>query len=84
MRPAADKVFTVDRWPSCDTILEKADVNKANINLLNLAMAGSVVRTDNTDYQMLKRQCYWHSDMVMRVLEKAHIFDVKKVFLFGC
>jgi hypothetical protein len=71
-------VFTVDEWPRWDKVLEKVDIRGAGITLLDLAIAAQVVNTEDDQYKLLKRQCYWFSDMVMRVLEKAHTFNVDR------
>jgi hypothetical protein len=77
-RLAKDQISTIGRWPCGEQVLEKVDVRNANIALLDLAIAAQVVNTEDDQYKLLKRQCYWYSDMVMRVLEKAHTFNVDR------
>jgi hypothetical protein len=72
-RPPSDQVATVDGWPN-DTLLEKTDVIGFNITLYNLAMAVKRVETHDDQYKGLKRQSYWFSDMIMRVLESVYTF----------
>jgi len=76
--PAEDLVFTADLWPICDRKLESVDIRNANITLLDLAIAARTVRAHNDEYKILKGQCYWYSDMIMRVLEKACGFSVDR------
>ncbi|KAF8518129.1 hypothetical protein BU17DRAFT_66567 [Hysterangium stoloniferum] len=77
-RGADDRVFTVSGWPKGDTILERVNVKKNKITLHDLAIAAWVMRASNDDYQLLKKQCYWYSDMVIRVFEKEFSLNVDR------
>ncbi|KAF8518555.1 hypothetical protein BU17DRAFT_90905 [Hysterangium stoloniferum] len=77
-RAASDEVSTVSGWPRHDRVLEKVDVTNTNITLVHLAIAAWVVRTHNSQYRLLSMQCYWYSDMVLRVLEDAYRFRVDR------
>ncbi|KAF8514099.1 hypothetical protein BU17DRAFT_94790 [Hysterangium stoloniferum] len=77
-RPADDLIFTVGGWPSHDRVLEIADLRHANITLLDLAIVAWVVRNNDNQYRLLEKQCFWYSDMVMRVLENVYGFNVDR------
>ncbi|KAF8518849.1 hypothetical protein BU17DRAFT_66242 [Hysterangium stoloniferum] len=70
-RPALDEISTVSGWPG-DRLLEKVNVTGANITLLDLATVATVVHKNDDQYKILKKQCYWFSDMIMRVLESTY------------
>ncbi|KAF8514116.1 hypothetical protein BU17DRAFT_94819 [Hysterangium stoloniferum] len=72
-RPPSDRVTTVDGWPN-DTPLENFDVSRLNITLYSLAMAAQKVGAYDDQYKGLKRQSYWFSYMIMRVLESVYKF----------
>jgi len=76
--PAEDLVFTADLWSIFDRKLESVEVRNAHITLLDLAIAARTVSAHNDEYKILKGQCYWYSDMIMRVLEKARGFSVDR------
>ncbi|KAF8518850.1 hypothetical protein BU17DRAFT_66243 [Hysterangium stoloniferum] len=77
-RPAADLISTVGGWPSRGRVLEIAYLRHADVTLLDLAIVAWVVRNNDDQYRLLEKQCYWSSDMVMRVLEDAYGFNVDR------
>ncbi|KAF8518853.1 hypothetical protein BU17DRAFT_66246 [Hysterangium stoloniferum] len=76
LRPATDEVSTVGGWPNHDRVLEIAQLRHATITLL--AVVVWVVCNNGDQYQLLKKQCYWYSDIVMRVFENTYGFDVNR------
>ncbi|KAF8514100.1 hypothetical protein BU17DRAFT_68516 [Hysterangium stoloniferum] len=71
--PASDEMSSEGGWPN-GQVLEKANVSKANITLIDLAAVGSVVRSNDDQYRGLNRQSHWFSDTIMRVLELTYGF----------
>ncbi|KAF8524257.1 hypothetical protein BU17DRAFT_84830 [Hysterangium stoloniferum] len=74
-RPALDCVSMVSEFPSCETIVEEVDVGKYKINLLDIAQAAWVVRSNNQQYNIFNTQCYWFAGTIMELLKKAFGFD---------
>ncbi|KAF8526957.1 hypothetical protein BU17DRAFT_61930 [Hysterangium stoloniferum] len=68
---AKDQVSMVGGWPRGDKLLEKVNVKNINVTLLDLAIAAWIVNTDCDQYTLLKGQCIWYSDMVMRIKESS-------------
>ncbi|KAF8514097.1 hypothetical protein BU17DRAFT_68513 [Hysterangium stoloniferum] len=71
--PASDEMSSEGGWPN-GRVLEKINVAKANITLIDLAAVTSVVRNNDDQYRGLKRQSHWFSDTIMRVLELTYGF----------
>jgi hypothetical protein len=74
---AGDRVVPKRALPK-EFVLETVDVRNGNVTLLDIAIAAAVVRSHDKDYHLLKGQCYWYSDMVMRVLAEIKNFDVNR------
>jgi hypothetical protein len=74
---AEDRVVPKRVLPE-DLELETVDVRNGNVTLLDLAIAAVVVRSHHLEYNLFTSQCYWYSDLVMRVLEVVHKLQVDR------
>ena len=69
--PACDNVKTMEAWPTDDICISHINCkNAAPIILLDLAIVAEVVHNHSKKYQLIKRQCFWYSDMIVAVLQK--------------
>jgi hypothetical protein len=69
---ATDAVCTVHSWPTCDSLTEKVVCkNQCSLILLDLVLLAKVVHDYSDKYRLLRRQCYWYADMIMRVLQAS-------------
>jgi hypothetical protein len=69
-RVANDTVVTLENLPKGDDRIETVQVRASNIRLIDIAIAAKVVHDHDGQYRLLKGQCFWFSDMIMRILEK--------------
>ncbi|KAF8509881.1 hypothetical protein BU17DRAFT_70297 [Hysterangium stoloniferum] len=70
--PRVDPFVTSSkRLPRNDKTIER--VVAKNISLVDIAIAAKLVRDHDERYRVLKGQCFWYSDMLMRILENHFI-----------
>ena len=68
--PASDQVRITTGWPTCDTCIARLDCNGASVTLLDLATVSKIVHDASTTYQLLGRNCFWYSDVIVAVLQR--------------
>ncbi|KAF8509878.1 hypothetical protein BU17DRAFT_98604 [Hysterangium stoloniferum] len=70
-RVAKDSVTSIKSLPDNDKTIEKAVAK--HIRLVDIAIAAKIVHDHDERYRVFKGQCFWFSDMIMRVLENYFI-----------
>lgn len=69
--PASDDVILVGKVPPNDTdiVVEKIKIGPScGMTILHVALAATVVHEKEDVYKLLRHQCYWYSDTIVRLL----------------
>ncbi|KAF8966490.1 hypothetical protein BDZ97DRAFT_1808122 [Flammula alnicola] len=66
-----DSVKSIEEWPTTsDQCLDRLQCPRGHIRLLDLAIVATLLHDNSPRYQILTRQCYWYSDMILGVLHR--------------
>ena len=69
--PATDYVEAVAEWPTDDICIVNLSCRDSQMIVLDLAIVAKVVHDYDKEYQVLTRQCYWYSGVIISVLQKS-------------
>ena len=68
---AVDYVKAIAAWPTDDICIDDLTCQDSQMIVLDLAIVAKVVHDHSADYQILTRQCFWFSAVIVSVLRKS-------------
>ena len=69
--PAVDCVKAIATWPTDDICIDDLTCQDSGMIVLDLAIVAKVVHDHSAEYQILTRQCFWFSAVIVSVLRKS-------------